>query len=85
MLFGFLHRVGNPVLISGLKNRLSPTEKPGVNLKLQGYTCSIRNLGVNRKSVNLLSSIRQSVRKLGGPFPEEYEEFLKKYNIVVNR
>jgi len=24
---------------------------------------------VNRKSVNLLSSIRQSVRKLGGPFP----------------
>jgi hypothetical protein len=28
------------VLISGLKNRLSPTEKPGVNLKLQGYTCS---------------------------------------------
>jgi len=35
MLFGFLHRVGNPVLISGLKNKLSPTEKPGVNLRLE--------------------------------------------------
>ena len=28
MLFGFLHRVGNPVLISGLKNKLSPSGNP---------------------------------------------------------
>jgi len=59
---------------------------------------------VNRKSDNPLNSIRQSVWKLGSPFPvipdnlhssndsppfllyiEEYEKFLNKYNIVVNR